>query len=209
MCHSSCTLIRSGSTIHLWPVYASTRMALFCVGVLVSLTSWPSSMSGAPLPLGIKDPSSSWPIYFSIVVLWVGDSLISRALMISDLIVHPPLIPWSMLAWSYSGSDINRRQHSILLPGPSAMYPHDNPLRDPNSWLDSSLIHGFHRISWLSQAGSDLSWSHLSPRRMSHHAFHMDALNLSSNWREKLGLRSMFRIHPVWGAQLTPFRGLK
>ena len=35
---------------------------------------------------------------------------------------------------------------------------------------------------------------------MSHHAFRMDALNLSSTWCENLGLRSMFRTNKdlVW-----------
>ena len=100
-------------------------------------------------------------------------------------------------------------QHSILFPEASTMYTHGNTLLDTISWLDSSLIHRFHRIHCPSQIGSELGWSHLSPRLMSHHAFHMDTLNLSSNWREKIGLRSMFRIHPIWGAQLAPFRGLK
>ena len=39
--------------------YVSTRIALFCVGVSVSRNSKPSILSGVPLPLKIKDPSSS------------------------------------------------------------------------------------------------------------------------------------------------------
>ena len=101
--------------------------------------------------------------------------------MISDLIVHPPLIPWSMFAWSCIGNDINRIQHSILFLWPYAMYPHDNTLLDQISWSNSSLIHGFHRIRWWSQVCSELGWLHLSPCLMSYHAFHMDVLRNGSS----------------------------
>ena len=53
---SSCTLIGSGSTIH---IYVSTWIAFLCVGVSMSRNSEPSILSAGPLPIGIKEPSSS------------------------------------------------------------------------------------------------------------------------------------------------------
>ena len=121
MCHSNCTLMISRSIIHSWPIYASTRIVVFNVSASFSHISWPSILSSGSLPLGIKKPSSK-PIHFPIIVLWLAVSLRNRALMISDLIVHPPLIPLSMLAWSCIENDINHLQHSILFPGPSTIW---------------------------------------------------------------------------------------
>ena len=138
------------------------------VGSALSRSLWPWILSSVSLPLGITEPSSLFPIHVYIIVLRLATSQSNSVFTISNLICHPPLMPWSILSWSCSDSDINHLQHSILFVRPFLMLPHDNPLLQPISLPDPSWIHGFHMMRRLSLAGSELGWPHLSPHFMSH-----------------------------------------
>ena len=106
--------------------------------------------------LGIKEPSSLYPIYFSVVVLWLTTSPSNIAFIILKLIVHLPLVPWSMLAWTCIGNDINHLQHSILILGCSTMFLHGSPLLIQLVDRVHLWYMGSTKIRWLSQACSEL-----------------------------------------------------
>ena len=129
MRHSSCTLIGSRSTIHLY--LCMRALELPCS--LLSVPHWLATHGLVSYRVVTYLLESSIPpprclTTFSIVILELVTSPSNRAFTIFDLIVHPPIIPCSMLAWSYNDNDMNSLQHSMLFVGPFAMLPQDNPL---------------------------------------------------------------------------------